>query len=83
MDEEHTGPRAVDRHAEKVSAWEIAGVPAAGVFYAAYRLGWLEAMGWTAEELPEVMLMGYVVAALVRALGRKVLEVATKRFAKG
>lgn len=63
---------------KKVSAWEIAGVPAAGVFAAAYHLGWLARLGFTEEQLPDLMLITYVVAAFVRALGRQALEAIAK-----
>lgn len=73
-----------ERAPKKVSVWEIGGIPAAGVFAAAYHLGWLSALGIAEDQVPDLMLMTYVVAALVRALGTKVIQaIAVARARKG
>lgn len=59
----------------KVSRWEVAGLPAAGVFYGAYHLGWLDYIpGVSAETLPDLMLMAYVAAWAVRVGVPKTLK---------
>lgn len=50
-----------------VQKWEMAGVPAAIVFAAVYKMGWLSALGVTAEQLPDLMIITFVVLAFVRA----------------
>ena len=54
----------------KVSKWEVAGVPAALTFGAAHRLGLFESMGITAEQLPDVMLMAFIAVAAIRLGGQ-------------
>ena len=54
----------------KVSKWEIGGIPAAVAFGAAYRLGLFESMGITAEQLPDVMLMAFIAVAAIRLGGQ-------------
>jgi hypothetical protein len=62
-----------DGAAEKISMWEIAGVPVVSVLYAAYRLHWLEPLGVQEDQLPDLMFVGYFAAAIVRALGPRAL----------
>lgn len=52
---------------DKVSRWEIAGVPAAMVLSALYELGWLAQLGITERLLPHLMVLCYVVAAGLRS----------------
>ncbi len=51
----------------KVSRWELAGIPAALVFEAAHRLGWLELTGVSEAQLPSLMVMVYCIVAGARA----------------
>ena len=55
-----------------ISAWEIGGIPAAGLFYAANHLGWLSLIEISEEQVPDFMLICFCGAALVRALGPRV-----------
>ena len=50
----------------KVQKWEVAGVPAAILFSAAHNLGWLAKLGVKEDQLPDVMVLGFVFLALVR-----------------
>lgn len=65
----------VEPSSAKISIWEIAGVPVASVFYAAHRLGWLEAVGIAEEQVPDLMIVAYFSAAVLRALGPRMLSV--------
>lgn len=55
-----------------VSAWEIAGVPAAGIFWGAHRLGWLEAIGVYEPNVVDFMTICFCAAAIARAMGPRI-----------
>jgi hypothetical protein len=50
-----------------VQKWELAGVPAAVVFEALYRMEAFTALGITSEQLPHIMILAFVTMALVRS----------------
>jgi hypothetical protein len=47
--------------------WEIAGIPATMAFYVAYRLGWLALIKVEEDQIPDLMVMVFLLMALVRA----------------
>ena len=52
---------------QAVSKWEIAGVPAAVAFEAAYALKVFDGLGITAEQLPHLMVLSFIAVASLRA----------------